>query len=344
MDQDRDPTPMDHQPEVPPAEGRDDLRQEVATALLETTDLIVNDTVAVFPRDEDGALDDAACQRLGQLMVRLLSSAVRDGRADARGGYLADVHQLALERSLPIGRLFLLAYLVERTALDELALNQHLGATAEAWPLAAQLVRRASFDLLAAYAERVTFDPNRATIVDPLTTLYTWPVLEAVLDKEVERAGRLGTAISFILFDVDGLSAINREHGHGVGDRILERIGILIRQYFRHQDWVARGLDDAFAVLLVGGTTHAADLAESVRASVEERLGFTDHRTDQPVRVTVSGAVVNIQTAVGDVLDPERLQADADTALARAKRAGGNRIERVDGYSGTPGTPQREEV
>ena len=52
------------------------------------------------------------------------------------------------------GRLFALAYLTERTAVDELALNDAIGGTSESWPIVAQMVRRASFDFLAAYTER----------------------------------------------------------------------------------------------------------------------------------------------------------------------------------------------
>jgi len=79
---------------------------------------------------------------------------------------------------------------------------------------------------------------------------------------------------------------------------------------------------------------HASELAERVRATVEDRLEFTDHRTDRPVRVTLSAAVINVQVAVGDLIDPERLLADAEAAVERAKEHGRNRGERVDGYSG----------
>src|SRR6185295_11296699 len=114
---------------------------------------------------------------------------------------------------------------------------------------------------------------------------------------------------SLILFDVDKLSSINKDHGYGVGDKILERLGILIRTYFRQHDWVARHSEDSIAVLLTRtDAANAAELAEKTRSTVEERLGFTD-LSDRPVTVTISGAVVNVQVAVGDVIDPDRLMA-----------------------------------
>jgi diguanylate cyclase (GGDEF)-like protein len=312
-----------------------DLRQQVAATLLDRADLITADAVAIFPHSGLESLDADYCGRLGNLLTRLLTFAVRDARVDSRGGLIADLHRTIGERMLPIDQVFTFVYFTERTALDELALDERLGATSEPWAVVGQIVRRGSFDLLAAYIERAQLEPTEAAVVDKLTTLHTRPMLDAVLAKELERAGRFGDDVSVILFDVDRLSTINEEHGYGVGDRILERLGILIRQYFRQHDWVARHSEDSIAVLLTRtDAEHATDLAERVRATVEERLGFIDHRNDRPVVVTLSAAVVNLQVTVGDIIDPVRLLADAELAVDRAKELGRNRIQRVDGYSG----------
>jgi diguanylate cyclase (GGDEF)-like protein len=269
-----------------------------------------------------------------------MAMAVREGRVDSRSGFIADLNRVGLERTLSAERLFSFVYLLERTIMDELALSDTIGATSEPWPVVAQIIRRASFDLLAAYTERLQQEPAETAIIDRLTTLYTRVMLEAVLAKEVERAGRFGYPMSLILFDVDHLSTINKAHGYGVGDRILERLGILIRKYFRQHDWVARHSEDAIAVLLpLTEADNASGLAERVRATVEERLGFTDHRTDEAVQVTVSAAVVNIEMSVGDVIDPDRLMADAEAAVERAKQLGRNRVERLDGYSADRSAP-----
>ena len=327
---------------------QDDLREQVSSLLLERLDIITADTMAIFPYSGAETLDSEYCNRLGQLLGRLLAFAVKDGALDPRSGFVSDLQRIVSERALSVERLFTFAYLTERTTFDELALSETIGATSEPWSMVAQLVRRASFDLLAAYTERVQLDPTEAAITDKLTTLHTRPLLEAVLAKEAERAGRFGYAISLILFDVDRLSLINQEHGYGVGDKILERLGILVRQYFRQHDWVARHGEDSMAVLLTfTDADDAVDLAERLRATVEERLGFTDHRNNRPAPVTLSAGVINVRVAVGDVIDPLQLLADAERVLEMAKQNGRNRVERVDGYSGNlrpePPSPVRSQ-
>jgi diguanylate cyclase (GGDEF)-like protein len=312
-----------------------DLRQQIAGVLLERADIITADTVAIFPFSGADTLDAHFCNRVGRLLVKLLATAVRDGRLDPRGGGVSGLHRVVLERGVPMERLFTFAYLIERSILDELAVNESFGATSEPWPLVAQLVRRASFDLLGAYTERMQLEPSDTAIVDRLTTLYTRPMFEAVLAKELERASRFGLDISLILFDVDHLSEINEQHGYGVGDRILERLGITLRTYFRQHDWVARHAEDSIIVLLTRtDPDHATELAERVRKTVEERLELKDHRDDRTVAVTLSAAVLNMKVAAGDVVDPERLMADAEAAVERAKQDGRNRVTRIDGYSG----------
>jgi diguanylate cyclase (GGDEF)-like protein len=314
---------------------QDDLREQIAAAVQDRGSVLVWDTVAIFPFSGTELLEAEYCNRIGEIVVQMLLLAIRNTKVDPRGGAVADLHRVALERNLSAGRLFTFVYLLERSALDELALNETIGATSEPWPLVAQIVRRASFDLLASYTEHAELEPSEAAVVDKLTTLYTRALLDAVLGKELERAARFGAPISLIMFDVDGLSAINQQHGYGVGDRILERLGILIRQYFRQHDWVARHSEDAIVVLLsrTDGDS-AAELAERVRSTVEDRLEFVDHRTDTRVHVTISAAVVNVDVSVGDIVDPDRLLADAEIAVDRAKKQGRNRVVRVDGYSG----------
>src|SRR5436309_7230788 len=153
-------------------------------------------------------------------------------------------------------------------------------------------------------------------------------MMDIVLSSEVQRAERFSFPIALAVFDVDRLSELNQNYGYGVGDRLLERLGILIRRFFRQHDWVFRHGEDSIAVLLCHvGAEDALFLSSRVVVMVEQRLGFKDHRTDERVKVTVSAAVVNGLGSAGDPFDAERLVFDAEAAMTRAKSLGGNRME-----------------
>jgi diguanylate cyclase (GGDEF)-like protein len=307
-----------------------DVRTAAARVLLDRMDVIIADSVAVFPFSGPQPLDAEYCERLGQLLLQLLAAAVRDGQLEARAGFVSDLQHLAAERSLPAERLFAFVYLVERTALDELALSEALGATSEPWPLIAQLVRRGSFDVVAAYTDRCQQNPSGTVLIDRLTTLYSRAVMDVVLANEVQRSDRFNFPMALIVFDIDRLSDINSGYGYGVGDRVLERLGILIHKYFRQNDWVFRHADDSIGVLLCQATPDdAVLLAEHVLGMVKERLGFKDYRTERRVHVTVSAAVVTAQGTSGEPLGAERLLFEAEAALERAKRVGPNQVERA---------------
>ncbi|MEO8680007.1 MAG: diguanylate cyclase [Vicinamibacterales bacterium] len=308
-----------------------DLRRHVAHHLVDRRDVIVADTVATFPLAAGSRrLDADYCMRLGNHVVRLMSEAILAEHLDPRSAEISDLMAIVLEREVTPDQLFGFVQIVMTTAIDELSLDGRVGANTEPWPQASQIVRRAAFDLLAAWTTRSVDMPQRTSIEDVLTTLHTRPVLDAVLPKECHRAERFEHWLSMMLVDVDNLSAINKAHGYGVGDRILERLGILLRTYFRQHDWVARFSEDCMAVLLPETTpADALVLAERTRTMVEDRLTFRDYRTDQRAIVTVSVAVVSARALEGEPIDGVTFQAAVEEALERAKAGGRNRVEHV---------------
>lgn len=309
-----------------------ELRRHVAQHIGDRRDVIVADAVATFPLSiESRRLDAAYCVALGNLVTRLLCDAIVESRMESRGPGISDLGALVAEREVSPDQLFTFAQIVMSTAIDELSQHHNIGVNTEPWPQAQNIVRRAVFDVLGAWTTRLVYMPQPSAIEDPLTTLHTRPVLAAVLPKECHRAERFEHWLSMMLIDVDNLSAINKAHGYGVGDRILERMGILLRAYFRQHDWVVRFAEDTIAVLLPETTPEdALTLAERTRAMVEERLTFRDYRTDQRALVTVSVAVASAKALEGEPIDHERFQAEAEAALERAKVGGRNRVERIE--------------
>jgi len=308
-----------------------EIRRHVANRIADRSDVIVADAVATFPlTSESRRLDANYCMRLGNVVTRLMGDAILEGGLDSRGPGISELSALVDDREVSPDQLFTFVHIAMSTAIDELSLDQRVGVNTEPWPQASQIVRRAAFDVLGAWTTRLVYSPQHSAIEDPLTTLHTRPVLDAVLPKECCRAERFEHWLSLMLIDIDNLSAINKAHGYGVGDRILERMGILVRSYFRQHDWVTRYKEDSIAVLLTETTPEdAMSLAERTRVMVEERLTFRDYRTDQRAVVTVSVGLASARAIEGEPIDHEKFSAMAESALERAKLRGRNRVEHI---------------
>jgi diguanylate cyclase (GGDEF)-like protein len=325
---------------------RDELRQHVARVLEERADSVLNDALALFPFSGTDPADTETLVRIGGLVLGTLIAATRAGDVDARSSSVVELRRTAGEKRLLVPQLFALVYIMERAALDELALDESLGASSESWPTVAQIARRASFDVLAAFAERLSQEAGADALSDTLTTLHTRQILVPVLDKELQRSERFGHPFALILFDVDHLSAINEAHGFGFGDRLLERLGIVLGNYFRVQDWVCRTSADKFAVLLPEtAREHAELLAERVRVTVQDRMALRDYRSEEQVTVTVSAGLVVIE-AVDASVRADRILREAEQAVHLAKHGGRNRVATVaiNVQSATPRTRDAEVI
>ncbi len=102
------------------------------------------------------------------------------------------------------------------------------------------MVSESDATLLAAFADLIAITVDRARLTalasertewaervshtDALTGLANARTLSRVMELEVARAGRQGTDLSVVLFDVDDLSAANEAGGSAVGDDILREV------------------------------------------------------------------------------------------------------------------------
>jgi diguanylate cyclase (GGDEF)-like protein len=77
-----------------------------------------------------------------------------------------------------------------------------------------------------------------------------------------------------MMIDIDHFKAINDQHGHDTGDRILQRIAEILRARMRLQDTVARWGGEEFMVIVEGVTRYeSASIAESLRHMIEAGTG-----------------------------------------------------------------------
>jgi diguanylate cyclase (GGDEF)-like protein len=303
-----------------------DVRSRTSALIRERQEALSADIVSQIAALETD-LDPKELQGCGELLLRLFAASVDAGTLDTQSAAMRDLARYC--PPLTTRQLLDAVHESERVILDEIALDDRLGATSEPWAVVAHAIRRATLEILGAHAEQIAGREVPIHVRDTLTTLIASPVFELALAQEIERALRHQHALALLLFDIDDLSQINREHGWGVGDRLLERTGILARRYFRTHDWVARYGDDAIGVLLPEtNIDQAALLAARFREMVQHRLVLQDHKTDMTKIVTVSAAAVGTDLVQSEI-DSAYVLAEAEAAVLRAKFNGRNRIERV---------------
>ncbi|WP_165390925.1 GGDEF domain-containing protein [Pseudoduganella lutea] len=163
---------------------------------------------------------------------------------------------------------------------------------------------------------------------DPLTGCYNRRVLhKGLLDAELARARRYGTALSVILCDIDHFKRINDTHGHTAGDLILaDFAGMLMAMTRETVDRVVRyGGEEFLLVLPETDLAGAHALAERIRLAFACAISRVE--SGKAVSATASFGIATVPVmhteppvSAGKLIDA------ADAQLYAAKRGGRNAI------------------
>lgn len=158
---------------------------------------------------------------------------------------------------------------------------------------------------------------------DTLTGLANRRVFEAEVATRL--SGCTGDQTAIFMLDLDHFKAINDLLGHPVGDRLLIRIGAMLRDFVAEGDLVARLGGDEFALLISGDDIDRR--AEQVAAEVVEKLGQSIDVGSRQLNTGVSVGVLIV--AEGDCTADEAIRR-VDLALYEAKRLGRGRFAFYD--------------
>lgn len=163
---------------------------------------------------------------------------------------------------------------------------------------------------------------ERAATIDPLTGVASRLAIMDRLRVEVAQARRYLHPVAVALIDIDGFADLNRVHGTAGGDTVLREVALRMRLRVREADELGRiGSDTFLAVLPHTDESGATTFADGI----QHRLALRPVSVgDAELRITASVGV-GIMRAAED-LDVDGLLARATDTLARARRAGGDRI------------------
>ncbi|WP_164473626.1 GGDEF domain-containing protein [Deinococcus psychrotolerans] len=166
----------------------------------------------------------------------------------------------------------------------------------------------------AATLEILRREASALSLTDDLTGVGNRRAFEQWID--LRRQEGLPVVMAFI--DLDHFKAVNDRHGHAAGDRVLQNVVQLLRQFTRPGDLLARLGGDEFVIIRADSRcqTLAEDM-ERLRAECERQ--FRQPSTlGEPVTLSI-GVIQATSTLTEDLRR-------ADEGMYQAKRAGGNRV------------------
>ena len=170
---------------------------------------------------------------------------------------------------------------------------------------------------------------------DALTKLPNRRLLSDRLNQTLAASKRTACYGALMFLDLDKLKPLNDTHGHDVGDMLLVDVAERLRNCVRERDTVARFGGDEFVVMLseldtdkAESASQAGAIAEKIRTILAEPYVLDIRRADQARASVTFHCTVSIGVAlfVNHEAGHEDTLMRADTAMYRAKKAGGNRV------------------
>jgi diguanylate cyclase (GGDEF)-like protein/PAS domain S-box-containing protein len=152
---------------------------------------------------------------------------------------------------------------------------------------------------------------------DPLTGLPNRVLFNDRLEHALFRRARDARYIAVMVVDLDGFKNVNDSLGHLTGDALLIAVAERFSGRLRGFDTIARLGGDEFAILF--DELHAPRDAELIAQRVLDALV---NPLQLPEREVAIGASVGVALTNEPGTKAERLLADADAAMYRAKREG----------------------
>ncbi len=162
------------------------------------------------------------------------------------------------------------------------------------------------------------------SITDELTQLYNRRFFNTKIEKEINRAKRENTYLSFLIMDIDYFKEFNDTYGHQKGDFALEEVSKVLKKYTnRSSDFAFRLGGEEFGIITRLEKEKIIEFANNIKNEIEE-LHIEHKKSSISEYLTIS---IGITSRTGlDLLDSNTLYKEADDSLYLAKNKGRNCI------------------
>lgn len=162
---------------------------------------------------------------------------------------------------------------------------------------------------------------EQMAMTDSLTNLYNRRYFMQRGTEEFKRSRRSGQPLALLMLDIDHFKRVNDGYGHEAGDMALQQITAALKSGLRETDILGRMGGEEFAILLPNTLSKDAGLlAERIRQSVET---MPLQVPGTSLAITISIGTIEIAAEMSGIDDMLR---NADVAMYKAKRWGGNRV------------------
>ncbi len=163
-----------------------------------------------------------------------------------------------------------------------------------------------------AYHDELTGLPNKNLLVDRI-------------DQSIRTSSRESQKMAILFLDLDRFKNINDSLGHNIGDILIQEVSSRLHGILRSVDTVSRNGGDEFVVVLerLKNSNEAVYVAKKIIDCLTDSFDIHSHKIH-------IGASIGISIYPTDGAAPLILLRNADTAMYRAKQAGGNQLQFYD--------------
>ncbi|MGH8158008.1 MAG: GGDEF domain-containing protein [Rhodanobacter sp.] len=160
---------------------------------------------------------------------------------------------------------------------------------------------------------------------DGLTGIFNRQYFVSEAELHLQYCSKSSRGACLVLIDLDHFKAINDNHGHAVGDRVLKRAVEACESRLRSTDIFGRLGGEEFGILLPECT-----LEQGVARAEQIRQAIATASADENVTGVAISASFGVAGTVHSGYELRQLLIHADEALYRAKREGRNRVNVSD--------------